>query len=62
MTFNSIRSRAAAFLRDETGLAAVEYAVMAVVLVGVIVAVVQGPLNDALEGAFQAVTDAIAAV
>lgn len=58
MTFTSIQSRLARFVRDEAGLAAVEYAVMAVVVVGVVL-VASEPLQEAVSGAFERVKTAV---
>ncbi|WP_369058273.1 Flp family type IVb pilin [Caulobacter sp. 73W] len=58
MTFANIRRRMARFVRDETGLAAVEYAVMAVIVVGVVVAAAE-PLRTAVTDAFKDAGEAI---
>ncbi|MDG2520734.1 Flp family type IVb pilin [Caulobacter segnis] len=59
MIFAQIRTRAATFLRDEKGLAALEYAIMAIVLVGVIGIIVEGPMQTAMKDAFEAVGTAV---
>lgn len=61
MTFTNIRGHFGRFLRDETGLAAVEYAVMAVIVVGVIVAA-RVPLQSAVDTAFGDVKAAVEAI
>ncbi|MET0337839.1 MAG: Flp family type IVb pilin [Caulobacter sp.] len=61
MTFTSIKGRVTRFLRDDAGLAAVEYAVMAVIVVGVIVAA-RVPLQSAIDTAFGDVKTAVEGV
>lgn len=61
MNFIKARRQVADFLRDETGLAAVEYAIMAIVLVGIISVAVEGPLNTAVTNAFTAIGTAVTA-
>lgn len=58
MTFTSIKGRVTRFIRDEAGLAAVEYAVMAVIVVGVVIAA-REPLEEAIDQAFGDVKTAI---